>query len=537
MDPPYAGAPGRWGWVLVLALPASLALLLRPLIPPVETRYINVAWEMWSQGHFLVPVLNTEAYSDKPPLFFWMIHAGWALFGVSEWWPRLIPALLAAANTALVGVLASRLWPRLPQLRQLATWMMAGTLAWMIFAVALMFDMLLASCVLLGLIGLLQAASGSWRGHALYALAIALGVLAKGPVILLHLLPPALLAPLWQASGSDLRRWYRRTAAAVAGGILLAGLWVVPAALFGGDAYREKILWTQTAGRVTDSFAHRRPWWFYFLALPLLALPWCIWPRVWSGARRLLEQGDRGLRFLLCGLVPVFIGFSAISGKQIHYLLPWLPGVVLLAAAGLAAASRDGEAVPLAVPALVWIALPIVAAAAVILRAGGVAALSLPWALVCGLAAVAVAVALALRRLPPLAGVRWIAAGGSLVLTLLLVIFVTAPLATRYDVGPAARVIGRYASAGAPLASTSAYNGEFGFFARLTVPVRNVGAGGVAGWCARHPEGLVIDRRQPGSPPRPGAAPLYHAPFRGLSLRLWSCGPGLAWEGERRHAT
>lgn len=523
---PVAAALAARGWVLVLALPAALALFLRPLIPPVETRYINVAWEMWSQGHFLVPVLNTATYADKPPLFFWMIHAGWALFGVNEWWPRLIPALLALLNTALVGVLAARLWPGAPQLRQLAVWMMAGTLAWMMFGVALMFDMLLTSCVLLGLIGLVQAATtGSWRGHALLALAIALGILAKGPVILLHLLPAAVAAPLLLAPGSDRRRWYRHVAMAVLAGLLLAGLWVLPAALLGGDAYREKILWTQTAGRVTDSFAHRRPWWFYFLVLPLLALPWCIWPRVWSGAYRLLAAGDRSLRFLLCGFVPVFIGFSVISGKQIHYLLPWLPGLVLLAAAGLAAASRGSGVVSLALPALAWVAVPLVAAAAVVLRAGGLAAISLPWAAGCGVAALLIALALVAQRALPLAGVRRMAVAGSLVLTLMLVIFVTAPLAGRYDVTPAARVIGRYVAAGAPLASTSAYNGEFGFFARLAVPVQDVGAGGAPDWCASHPAGLVIDRRQPGHPPRPGALPVYHAPFRGLALRLWACGP------------
>lgn len=522
---PVAAALDRWGWVLVLALPVALALFLRPLIPPVETRYINVAWEMWSQGHFLVPVLNTATYADKPPLFFWMIHAGWALFGVNEWWPRLIPALLAVLNTALLGVLAARLWPGAPQLRQLATWMMAGTLAWMMFGVALMFDMLLTSCVLLGLVGLVQAVTtGSWRGHALYALAIALGILAKGPVILLHLLPPAVAAPLL-APGGNRWRWYRRLVAATLAGLLLAGFWVLPAALLGGDAYREKILWTQTAGRVTDSFAHRRPWWFYFLVLPLLALPWFIWPRVWSGAYRLLAGGDRALRFLLCGFLPVFLGFSAISGKQIHYLLPWLPGLVLVAAAGLAASRRGGESVSLAPPALAWVAVPLVAAAAIALRAGGMAAISMPWAAGCGAVALLIALALVAQRRAPLAGLRWMATGGSLVLTLMLVIFVTAPLAGRYDVGPAARVIGRYVAAGAPLASTSAYNGEFGFFARLAVPVQDVGADGAPGWCASHPAGLVIDRRQPGHPPRPGVLPVYHAPFRGLTLRLWTCGP------------
>ncbi|HSH29228.1 MAG TPA: hypothetical protein VK971_04905, partial [Thiohalobacter sp.] len=83
-----------------VALPALVAALmavvlwLRPLLPVDETRYVAVAWEMWLRGDFLVPHLNGQAYHHKPPLLFWLIQAGWTLFGVSDWWPRLVAPLL-----------------------------------------------------------------------------------------------------------------------------------------------------------------------------------------------------------------------------------------------------------------------------------------------------------------------------------------------------------------------------------------------------------------------------------------------------------
>ena len=58
-------------WLALLLL----SLALRPLLPVDETRYIGVAWEMWQRGDFLVPWLNGEPYSHKPPLFFWLVHA------------------------------------------------------------------------------------------------------------------------------------------------------------------------------------------------------------------------------------------------------------------------------------------------------------------------------------------------------------------------------------------------------------------------------------------------------------------------------
>jgi hypothetical protein len=56
---------------------AIACIWLRPLWPVDETRYASVAWEMWLRGDFLVPYINGEPYSHKPPLLFWLIHAGW----------------------------------------------------------------------------------------------------------------------------------------------------------------------------------------------------------------------------------------------------------------------------------------------------------------------------------------------------------------------------------------------------------------------------------------------------------------------------
>ena len=98
----------NWGWRLAFLLTLWLllvpaALFFRPPMPVDETRYLAVAWEMWSQGDFVLPTLNGEAYSHKPPLLFWIIHAGWAAFGVNEWWPRLVAPLSLAGHPSLQG--------------------------------------------------------------------------------------------------------------------------------------------------------------------------------------------------------------------------------------------------------------------------------------------------------------------------------------------------------------------------------------------------------------------------------------------------
>ena len=45
---------------------------------------------------------------------------------------------------------------------------------------------------------------------------------------------------------------------------------------------------------------------------------------------------EPGLRFLLCWLLPTFLVFSLITGKQLYYVLPELAGVTMLVAACVA---------------------------------------------------------------------------------------------------------------------------------------------------------------------------------------------------------
>lgn len=283
-----AGRDAVWlALLLGLLVAASLA---RPLLPIDETRYAAVAWEMWTRGDFLVPHLNGEPYHHKPPLLFWLMHAGWAVFGVNEWSPRLISPLFAAGTLALVHALGRALWPARPEVARMAPFILLSSLLFSYFASALMFDSLLSFFVALGLLGIVRAwkSGGGAGGFGLLALGMGGALYAKGPVALLHLLPLALFAPWWMREQRPRwGRWYAGVALALLGGAALILAWAIPAAWAGGEAYRNAIFWGQTAHRMVDSFAHRAPAWFYLAWLPLMLAPWLLWPRWWRNWRAL----------------------------------------------------------------------------------------------------------------------------------------------------------------------------------------------------------------------------------------------------------
>lgn len=328
--------PPRLVFALLWAMLTFISLALRPLFPIDETRYAAVAWEMWQSGDFLVPHLNGETYSHKPPLLFWLIHLSWVVLGVNEWSLRLIAPMFSLAALYLSQAVAKLLWPEKEQIAQLTPLVLLGSYFWMVFGTLTMFDIMLSFFALLGIYALLLLIrqGASVKRWLLLGIAIGGGVLTKGPVILLHLLPFGLLAPWLLPSALTAyskSRWYMGLLTAVLTGAAIALCWAIPAGMAGGETYRKAIFLGQTSGRIVDSFAHKLPFWWYLQILPLILLPWVLIRPFWQGLKQ-LNIHDFGLRFCLVWAVPVLMAFSLVSGKRIHYLLPLMPALALMIA-------------------------------------------------------------------------------------------------------------------------------------------------------------------------------------------------------------
>jgi len=486
---------------LALALFAGLSVLgvlLRPAMPIDETRYLTVAWEMRVSGDWLVPHLNGMPYSHKPPLLFWLINLVWLVTGPSEIAARLVAPAFGLASIWATARLARRLLPDVAGVGGNAALMLSGMLGFTFFAGLTMFDAMQALATVLGVTALTAAASRgrvAWIG---WGAALALGALAKGPVILIHLLPVALATPLWAGIGP--RRMLAGVALGLAAGLGIVALWLGPALIAGGAEYRSAVLWTQSAGRMVDSFAHQKPFWFFFAMTPLLIWPWGWSPAVWRAAR-------------LPGPLPVWIGatfaiFTMISGKQAHYLLPMLPAVAIAFAPALAAPRLSLRAAAL-VPAGLALLL-----GAVVLGLGPdewrLAARPLPPVLL------AVGLALAAIFLVWRGG-RAAALASSAVILSLSTLFLGG-LYGVYDAERPGLRLALHDEAGVGLVG-GAYAGEFGYAGRLKNPVQLFDAptAGLA-WLRECPGRVLVI---PAERAPEASAPSDTMTFRGREYGLW----------------
>jgi 4-amino-4-deoxy-L-arabinose transferase-like glycosyltransferase len=549
-------------WTAMWLVMMAAALYFRPLLPVDETRYLAVAWEMWRNGNFLVPHLNGETYSHKPPLLFWLMHLGWSVFGVNEWWPRLVAPLFGLINLYLTGLLAQYLWPNRSSIATAAPIILIGCLFWTLFTTLTMFDMLLAFCALLAMIGIIRA----WQKDqpsslVLLALAIGIGLLTKGPAVLLTTLPVSLFVPYWTFSpkvkktekkidGDNIKfpnkngtwsrgwsRWYFGVGLALLGGVVIALLWAIPAAMSGGEAYSNAIFWGQSAGRIVNSFAHARPWWWFIAVLPVLVLPWTVWPAFWRALGRLRDvHEDNGIRFCLVWFLPALFTFSIISGKQLHYLLPVFPALALIGSRLLVdhnerhinqiSWKQYGLHVPAALFLILGFFLSLIPFFSKIMGLHSIIQeINFVWGLVLALLA---------------AGLIWwghrinsfmprIACLASLSIALIIVIHLSLKpvLNERYNLDTFSKQIRQWQDRGISLAYLGKYHGMFNFMGRLEARIVPVGLlhPDLENWQKANPKGYLI---VPVGRKHEQATPIYTQPFRGRRFMVITVAQSLA---------
>jgi len=325
------GTCKEWSWVPLWLAMSIVAIWARPAIPVDETRYLSVAWEMWTTGHFLVPCSNGAPYPHKPPLLFWLIHLSWWLFDLQEWPARLTSPLCGLLAIFLSRKMASTLYPESPDIRQRVPFIFLACTAWSLFASLTMFDTLLSCFALLAHLILLYAATGKTRYWWVWlGMSVGCGLLTKGPVIYIYVLPVVALAPWWMRTlPVSTKQWLGESLLAVLISLVMALLWALSAAYQGGHDYAYAILIGQTTGRIVNSFAHPQPFYWYLLVLPLMFFPWSCYLPIWKNLCSLTLSSSE--RFLLSIFVPGLVILSLISGKQPHYLLSLMPaGIILL---------------------------------------------------------------------------------------------------------------------------------------------------------------------------------------------------------------
>jgi 4-amino-4-deoxy-L-arabinose transferase-like glycosyltransferase len=174
-----------------------------------------------------------------------------------------------------------------------------------------------------------------WLWFVFY-ISLALGFLAKGPIALLPILFPAIFY-------FSQRKSFRFHASSALSGVvllvLIVGAWGIPALIatkgeffaigIGRHVVMRSVAPMQShGGNGLIGYVLSLP--FYFFTIFFSFFPWCIYlPGTISRLRRGLDLPER---YLLGGVILVFLVFTLIQTKLPHYTLPAFPLLAILTA-------------------------------------------------------------------------------------------------------------------------------------------------------------------------------------------------------------
>jgi len=337
-------------WVFFAVLAGILlfwSLGHHSLMESTESRYAEIANEMARSGDWTIPRLNYVKHFHKPPLAYWLDAASQKVFGYNEWAVRFPAAVFSLLIALLAGLFARRLFgPRAQWPGALVALSAAGVVG---FARTLTADIFLTFFALAALAAAWEVRSGR-RGFAwLYYLALGLGFMTKGPVILVIALLPLLVSALALRE----RRWLRDLLVHP-GWLLFAAVgltWYAVAASETPGLLRYWLL-KHTVARVAsvDVFHRGAPWYDPIAYLFLLLFPWSRLaaaagvsharglralfrspaPGPEPGPAPELDSPERKCFHLAVWILLPLLFFCVIASKLVGYVLPLVPlGAVL----------------------------------------------------------------------------------------------------------------------------------------------------------------------------------------------------------------
>src|SRR5581483_6276102 len=317
-----------------------------PMIGPDEPRYAQVAREMYQSGDWITPRLGGIHWFEKPALTYWLVAAGYAIFGVSELAARLGVALVAGLSALMLYFFGRRVHSARYGYLSAAVLLSSGL--WLGFGRGATFDTPLAMAIEMALLAFYlwergqTTESANHKNFWWYVCSFALGlaVLAKG---LVGIVLPAGIIGLYLLITRRLMTVLKRPGLLLVGAaIFLAtcATWYGPMfARHGREFWDEFFLAHHFQRYFTNKYQHPQPFYFFFAIALLGCLPWSFhlvaagnvirrW-RVFTGAKP-VEKADR-LRLLLWLWVLLPVIFFSFSGSKLPgYILPVFPAVALL---------------------------------------------------------------------------------------------------------------------------------------------------------------------------------------------------------------
>ncbi len=323
-----------------------------PLMDIDAAQYASISREMLERKSFLQIYDLGKDYLDKPPMLFWLSALSMKIFGVFDWacrLPSFIFLLLALYATCRFAQLKYN-----QTVAQLAVLILASCQAFFLIAHDVRTDTMLMGWVALSIWFIAKwEDSDAWSDFILAMMAIAGGMMTKGPIALV--VPVLAFAPQWFFE----KKWSYFFKPIYIVGILVIGILLIPMSwgLYQQyDLHPGKLInnipiqsglkfyyWTQSFGRYTgENYYHEMSYPTFLLENMLWSfLPW-IFIFLWAFLAKIVTIAKEGLfkvhveRISFFGFFLTYLVLSRSQAQLPHYIFVVFPLAAILTAAHIA---------------------------------------------------------------------------------------------------------------------------------------------------------------------------------------------------------
>jgi 4-amino-4-deoxy-L-arabinose transferase-like glycosyltransferase len=289
-----------------------------------EATYAQISREMAASGNWLSPTWAHQPFFKKPPLLFWLQAGLFHWFGASEFWARFPSALAAIGVVLLTYLIARRIASRATGFY--AAFVLMTMNQFDRAAREGMTDALLCFCIFLGVYAWLRLRREEPAWFYLLCAAIGVGVLIKGPAVL--------VAPLAMAADGLITRNSQKLIAwrhYLPGALLVLAIvapWHIWMMVRFGSAFTHQYIGIELGRRVTTVFEGSGGGPAYYLRVILLgALPWSLVALIALGKWIWRKRWGNSLMWILAGIV--LIGYSLLPTGHQWYILPIYPALAI----------------------------------------------------------------------------------------------------------------------------------------------------------------------------------------------------------------
>lgn len=305
-----------------------------------EAKRILPALHMLEGGSWITPELAGVKYFNKPPLMYWMIAGAFTLAGSRSEWAARLPSVLAILAFVSVLVRRGRSWVHLN----------GRVCAALIFMTVVSFIekgrqseidaafVAVTGCALwwwLSAWGVFRAgqdaALSRLRLWLPAAVIIGIGLLLKGPLLLVFVYVPIMCVLAYERRMRDLFSWQHGVAVLVWAGMLLA--WVIACKLENPHDAAQAVWFEEMGSRFKPDEFSVAAWLGSVLKVPVDFLPWFVFvPLLWWPAwtRSIAADNQRVFRALRLAVLLCFIMVNMLPGTRPRYSMPLFASASIL---------------------------------------------------------------------------------------------------------------------------------------------------------------------------------------------------------------